>query len=66
MHFYGKNDYYKKRKKLTNVCQHKNMCIPIPNMQSNVCNIRKLSKHFNWFYNTLVKLLPEYSKGYES
>ena len=55
----------KKRKKLANVCQHKNMCIPILNMHTNVCNICKLSNPFHWFYNTLVKLVLQYSKGYE-
>ena len=39
MHFYGKNE--------ANVCQAKNMCIPIFNMHTNVCDIRKLSNPFN-------------------
>ena len=34
-----------------------NMCISILNMHTNVCNIRKLSNPFNWFYNTLVKFV---------
>ena len=71
MHFYGKDDCQKKRKKLANVCQHKNMCIPVLNMHTNVCNIRKLLNPFNWFHNTLIKLVLQYSrvmsfnKGYE-
>ena len=55
----------RKRKKLANVCQHKNMCIEILNRYTNVCNIRKLSNPFNWFYNTLAKLVLQHSKGYE-
>ena len=41
------------------------MCIAILNMHANVCEIPKLSNPFNWFYNTLVKLVLQYSKGYE-
>ena len=55
----------KQKKKMANVYEHKNMCIPILNMHTKVCNIRKLSNPFNWFYNTLVKLVLQYSKGYE-
>ena len=43
----------------------KNMCTPILNMHTNVCDICKLSNPFNWFDNTLVKLVLQYSKGYE-
>ena len=55
----------KREKKLANVCQYKNMYNPILNMHTNICNIRKLSNPFNWFYNNLVKLVLQYSKGYE-
>ena len=43
----------------------KNMCTPILNIHTNVCDIRKLSNPFNWFDNTPVKLVLQYSKGYE-
>ena len=36
--------------------------IPMSNMHANV---RKLPNPFNWFYNTLVNLVLQYSKGYE-
>ena len=65
MHFYVKNDCWKKRTKLANACQHKNMCAPILKMHTNVCKIRKLSNLFNWFNNTLVKLILQDSKDYE-
>ena len=54
------------RKKLANVCQHKNMCIPILNMYTNVCDIRKLLKTFNWlnwFYN-IVRVM-RFNEGSE-
>ena len=54
----------KEKKNWLNVCQHKTMCIPILNMPTNVCDIRKLLNPFNWFYNTLAKLVLQY-KGYE-
>ena len=63
--FLWKKWLLKKRKKLANVCKHKNMCIPILNMHADVCDIRKLSNPFNYFYNTLVKLVLQYSKCYE-
>ena len=44
----------KKSKKLANVRQRKNKS-----------NIGKLSNPFKWFYNTLLKLVLQYSKGYE-
>ena len=54
----------KTEKKLANVYQHKNMSILILNMHTNVCDIR-ICDSFNWFYNTLVKLVLQYSKVYE-
>ena len=41
------------------------MCIPRPNLHTNVRGIRKLSDPFNWFYNTLVELVLQCCKGYE-
>ena len=55
----------KRGKKIANICQHESMSIPILNIHTNVCNIRKLLNPFNWFYNTLVRLVLHYSKGYE-
>ena len=55
----------KRLKKSANICQHKNICISILNIHTNVCDIRKLSKPFNWFYNTLVKLVLQCSIDYE-
>ena len=71
MHFYGKNGCQKKRKKLANVYQDKNMCIPILNMHTNVCDISKLSNPFTgstipwstWFYN-IVRVMS-FNNGYE-
>ena len=71
MHFYGKNGYQKQRKKLANACQHKNICISILNMHTNVCDIRKLLNLLtgstipwsNWFY-TIVRVIS-FNKGYE-
>ena len=57
----------KRGKKLAIVFQHKNMCIPIFGMHANICNIRKLSNHFNCqivkFYNE-VRVM-NFRKGYE-
>ena len=69
MHFYGKNDCQKNRKKSANVCQHKNMYIPILNMHRKVCDIcQTLLTGFtipgsNWFYN-IVRVMS-FNKGYE-
>ena len=52
-------------KKLLLEKEHKNMCIQVLNLHTNACDIRKLPNPFNWFYNTLVKLVLQYSKGYE-
>ena len=54
------------RKKLANVCQHKNICIPILNMYTNVCDICKLLKTFNWLnwlYN-IVRVM-RFNESYE-
>ena len=55
----------KGEKKIANICRHKNMSIQILNMHTNVWDIRKLLNPFNCSYNTLVKLVLQYSKGYE-
>ena len=40
----------KRAKKISNVWQHKNMCIPILKMYKKVCDILKLLSPFDWFY----------------
>ena len=56
----------KREKKLANAYQHKNMCIPILNMHTNVCDILLTGSTIpqsNWFYN-IVRVMS-FNKGYE-